>query len=285
MYNDNKVPVTIKCQIITGKADKIFDNLNSMNFGDAKIYDFGSKSAFFCIILDNADESKLFIDKVLHHLFDDYVLIDIYKNTNPHVCIGISYVCLGEYSRPSVSELKNEKIQGALKKIGIDFTSKYSLLTCKYLEFHKNYNKSTFKYLFLQSYCLQFICDFLGYLKNEHEDDMSMKKHSLEVKKVKVIIQKVISELHKTSPTVQEMACMANMSVSKFKVIFNNEYEESPHEYILGKKLLLARELLQTGSYSVSQVCYKVGFNHPSGFTRLFKQKFHCTPSELSFSN
>ena len=50
---------------------------------------------------------------------------------------------------------------------------------------------------------------------------MSMKKHSLEVKKVKVIIQKVISELHKTSPTVQEMACMANMSVSKFKVIFN----------------------------------------------------------------
>ena len=181
--------------------------------------------------------------------------------------------------------MKNEKIKGVLKKIGIDFTSEYSLFTCKYLEFHKNYNKSTFKYLFLQSYCLQFICEFLDYLKIEEEDDISMIKHSLEVNKVKVIIQKVISELHKTSPTVQEMACMANMSVSKFKVIFNNEYEESPHKHILGKKLHLARELLQTGSYSVSQVCYKVGFNHPSGFTRLFKQKFQCTPSELLFSN
>lgn len=284
MYNDNKVPVTSRCQIIRGKADKIYDNLNSINFGDAKIYDFGSKSAFFCIISDKADESKLFADKVLHHLFDDYVLIDIYKNTSPHVCIGISYACLGEYSA-AASELKNEKIQGVLKKIGIDFTSTYSHFSCKYLEFHKDYNKSTFKYLRLQSYCLQFICDFLGYLKIEQEDDKSMKSQSLEVKKVKVIIQKVISELYKTSPTVQEMACMADMSVSKFKVIFNNEYEESPHKYILGKKLLLARELLQTGSYSVSQVCYKVGFNHPSGFTRLFKQKFHCTPSELFFSN
>ncbi len=79
-----------------------------------------------------------------------------------------------------------------------------------------------------------------------------MISQSSEVKKVKVIIQKVISELYKTSPTVQKMACMADMSISKFKVIFNNEYEESPHKYILGKKLLLARELLQTGSYSVS---------------------------------
>lgn len=160
MYNDNKVPVTSKCQIIRGKADKIFDNLNLLNLGDAKIYDFGSKSAFFCIISNKADESKLFTDKVLHHLFDDYVLIDIYKNTNPHVCIGISYACLGEYS-PAVPELKNEKIQGVLKKNGIDFTSIYSLFSCKYLEFQKDYNKSTFKYL-----RLQFICSIFRLPKN-----------------------------------------------------------------------------------------------------------------------
>ena len=81
------------------------------------------------------------------------------------------------------------------------------------------------------------------------------------------------------------MASMADMSVSKFKILFNNEFGESPHQHILGKKLILARELLQTGSYSVSQVSYKVGFNHPSGFTRLFKHKFQCPPSELISKN
>lgn len=112
-----------------------------------------------------------------------------------------------------------------------------------------------------------------------------MKDHSLETKKVKEILQKVISELYKTSPTVQEMAKMADMSVSKFKIIFNNEYGESPHQHILGKKLIMARELLRTGNYSVSQVSHKVGFDHPIGFTRLFEHKFQCTPSELIFNN
>ena len=282
--DDKKIPVISRCEIVTGKANKKINDLNSINFGDSKIYDFGSKSSFFCIISDKTEELKLLSNEILNYLFDDYVFIDIYKNTAPYISIGISYACLGDYI-PAIFDLKDEKIEEVLKKIKVEFTSKFSLFSYKYLEFHKDYNKSTFKSLFLQSYCLQFICDFLVYLKVELIDNKSIKAQSLETKKVKEILQKVISELYKTSPTVQEMANMADMSVSKFKIIFNNEYGESPHQHILGKKLIMARELLRTGSYSVSQVSYKVGFNHPSGFTRLFKHKFQCTPSELIFNN
>lgn len=284
MDDNKKIPVISRCQIVTGKADKIFENLNSVNLGDSKVYDFGSKSAFFCIISDKAEALKLLSNEILNYLFEDYVFIDIYKNTSPYICIGISYACLRDYI-PTIFELKDEKIEEVLKKIKIEFTSTFSLFSYKYLEFHKDYNKSTFKGLFLQSYCLQFICDFLGYLKVEQNDNKSMKAQALETKKIKEILQKVISELYKTSPSVQEMASMADMSLSKFKVLFNNEFGESPHQHILGKKLIMARELLQTGSYSVSQVSYKVGFNHPSGFTRLFKHKFQCSPSELIISN
>jgi AraC-like DNA-binding protein len=126
---------------------------------------------------------------------------------------------------------------------------------------------------------------FLNHLKVEQRNIKSMKAQSLATTKVNEIIQRVISETYKTSPTVQEMASMADMSVSKFKIIFSNEYGESPHQHILGEKLIMARELLRSGRYSVSQVSYKVGFNHPSGFTRLFKHKFQCNPSELIFSN
>lgn len=284
MDDDKKIPVISRCQIVTGKADKIFEDLNSVNLVDSKVYDFGSKSAFFCIISDKAEALKLLSDEILNYLFKDYVFIDIYKNTAPYICIGISFACLREYV-PTIFELKDERIEEVLKKIKIEFTSTFSLFSYKYLEFHKDYNKSTFKGLFLQSYCLQFICDFLGYLKVEQNDNKSMKAQSLEIKKIKEILQKVISELYKTSPSVQEMASMADMSISKFKILFNNEFGESPHQHILGKKLIMARELLQTGSYSVSQVSYKVGFNHPSGFTRLFKHKFHCSPSELIINN
>ena len=47
----------------------------------------------------------------------------------------------------------------------------------------------------------------------------------------------------------------------------------------------MARELFRIGNFSVSQVFYKTGFIHPSGFTRLFKHNFKCTPSELIISN
>jgi AraC-like DNA-binding protein len=284
MINDVKqLPVISRCQNITGKADTIFEDLNSIQLGDAKIYDFGSKSSFFCIISDKADELKFLSNEILDYLCGDYVLIDIYKHTAPHICIGISYACLRDYI-PSIFQLKDKKIEEVLKKIKIEFTSKFSLFSFKYLEFHKDYNKSTFKFLFLQAYCLQFICDFLSYLEVE-QHDKRIRAQSLDTKKIKEILQKVISELYKTSPSVQEMASMADMSLSKFKVLFNNEFGESPHQHILGKKLILARELLRTGSYSVSQVSYKVGFNHPSGFTRLFRHKFQCSPSEIIVSN
>lgn len=112
-----------------------------------------------------------------------------------------------------------------------------------------------------------------------------MNTESLEIQKVDNILQKVISEEYKNVPSVQEIARRAGMSVTKFKIIFNDKFGESPHQHILGQKLIMAQELLRTGRYSVSQVCYKVGFNHPSGFTRLFKHKFNCTPSEMIFNN
>lgn len=280
IHDDKKVPVISRCKIETGTSDKIFDNLNSIVLGKSKIHDFGSKSSFFCIISNNTDELKLLSNKLINYLSEDYLFIDIYKNTAPYLCIGISSTCLKSYI-PTVSDLKDAEFEKILNKIKVEFTSKFSLFSFKYLEFHKDYNSSTFKFLFLQSYCLQFICDFLKYLEVEAYDNKTIKVQSLETKKIKEILQKVISEFHKTSPTVQQMASMADMSVSKFKILFNNEFGESPHRYILGKKLAIARQLLQTGNYSVSQVSYKVGFNHPSGFTRLFKHKFQYSPSDL----
>ena len=283
MHDDKKIPVLSRCQIVTGTSDKIFDNINSIVLGKSKIYDFGSNSSFFCTIANNTDELKLLSSKLINYLFEDYVFIDICKNSAPYLCIGISSTYLKSYI-PTICDLKDEAFEEILKKIKIEFTSNFSLFTTKYLEFHKDYNSSTFKSLFLQSYCSQFICDFLKYLDVEVNDNEGIKIQSLEIKKIKEILQKVISELYKTSPTVQQMASMADMSVSKFKILFNIEFGESPYQHILGEKLILARELLKTGRYSVSQVSYKVGFNHPSGFTRLFKHKFQCSPSELIFN-
>ena len=105
--------------------------------------------------------------------------------------------------------------------------------------------------------------------------------------------QKIVEELHKLedwvllnshlpTPTIEEMAGKLNMSVSKFKLVFYELYTCSPHQYFLNIKLKKACNTLHFTELSVSEVSFKYGFNHPSGFSRFIKTKLGVSPLELN---
>ncbi|WP_026670587.1 response regulator transcription factor [Butyrivibrio sp. AE3006] len=63
--------------------------------------------------------------------------------------------------------------------------------------------------------------------------------------------------------------------------IFRKETGMSFKNYIIEKRLDLARKLLQTTDYSVRDISLKVGYDNYSYFTRLFKKSFGVTPVEF----
>src|ERR1700682_5399788 len=67
---------------------------------------------------------------------------------------------------------------------------------------------------------------------------------------------------------------------SKFHFIrkFKNIYRKTPHQYLIFVRIDRAMELLKTG-IPVSEVCYAVGFESLSSFSRLFKRVIGITPS------
>src|ERR1700722_17825066 len=67
---------------------------------------------------------------------------------------------------------------------------------------------------------------------------------------------------------------------SKFHFIrkFKNTYRYTPHQYLTYVRLEKAMELLKAG-LPVSSVCYSVGFESLSSFSRLFKRAAGITPS------
>lgn len=67
---------------------------------------------------------------------------------------------------------------------------------------------------------------------------------------------------------------------SKFHFIrqFKSIYRKTPHQYLIFVRIEKATELLKTGT-PVSEVCYAVGFESLSSFSRLFKRIAGITPS------
>lgn len=62
----------------------------------------------------------------------------------------------------------------------------------------------------------------------------------------------------------------------KFKAVTG----ESPGAFVRSLRMKKAAELLQSGTCSVTEVTYSVGFSDPSGFAASFKKHFKCSPSK-----
>ncbi len=56
---------------------------------------------------------------------------------------------------------------------------------------------------------------------------------------------------------------------------------QTANEFLRTIRLEKAKDLIENGDVSISEVCYKVGFSSPSYFTRCFKSHFGILPTEL----
>lgn len=86
-------------------------------------------------------------------------------------------------------------------------------------------------------------------------------------------------------PTVGYCADQLNLSTKYLGDLIKKETGKSAQEYIQFRLIDLAKEKLFDAGKSVNEVAYELGFQYPQHFTRLFKQKVGCTPSEYRIMN
>jgi len=98
----------------------------------------------------------------------------------------------------------------------------------------------------------------------------------------KAVQMKEVINLHLFSNLkLEQLAKLCNLSLSSFKREFKKTYDDSPTNYIIGKKIEKAKELLRTTDLPISEVAYETGFQDQLYFTRLFKRKTGKTPSNF----
>ncbi|MBL4578203.1 MAG: helix-turn-helix transcriptional regulator [Flavobacteriales bacterium] len=82
-----------------------------------------------------------------------------------------------------------------------------------------------------------------------------------------------------SSLSVEELAKLCNLSLSSFKREFKKIFNDTPSNFINTERLKKAVELLKVSDFTISDIAYAAGFNDPSYFARLFKNKMGMSPS------
>ena len=82
-------------------------------------------------------------------------------------------------------------------------------------------------------------------------------------------------------PTVQYLADQMNLSPSYLSDMLRALTGQNAQQLIHHKLVEKAKEILSTSTLSVAEIAYRLGFEHPQSFTRLFKTKTKLSPVDF----
>ena len=111
----------------------------------------------------------------------------------------------------------------------------------------------------------------------ELRDNASTKQGRSLLKKAAAYIDQHYTE---EKLSLNQVAQDINISANYLSAIFSQELGKTFTEYVTGKRMELARELLRTTDKRSGEVAFAVGYRDPHYFSFLFKKTQGCTPKE-----
>src|SRR5436190_302569 len=79
---------------------------------------------------------------------------------------------------------------------------------------------------------------------------------------------------------VAELARAAHVSQTHLTREFRRAFGETPHQYLLTRRLERAAALLRSTDHPVIDICMEVGLSSVGSFTTSFKRSYGMTPTE-----
>ncbi|KFF03326.1 helix-turn-helix domain-containing protein [Flavobacterium reichenbachii] len=123
----------------------------------------------------------------------------------------------------------------------------------------------------------------------QHADDLnSFEKETncLTLREMEEI--KELSEFIKANPeeafTIKSLSKRSGLSPNKLQEGFKMIHNRTVNDYITHMRVLKAEILIRTSDLNISEIVYCIGFTSRSYFSKIFKQKFNCSPKEYKFN-
>jgi AraC-like DNA-binding protein len=89
----------------------------------------------------------------------------------------------------------------------------------------------------------------------------------------------VIDARYREPLDVAALARVAHLSSAHFSREFRRAFGETPHQYLLTRRLERAAALLRTTDRTVAEICFDVGLSSVGSFTTSFGRAFGMSPT------
>lgn len=131
------------------------------------------------------------------------------------------------------------------------------------------------------------LVDSRSKLRERYSQEVVLKPFNIAISRLdEKFIEKLqeVMDTHLTNPdfSVEDFSKTVGMSRMQLHRKLKALTGITASEYLRNERLKLAANLLQHSDVNISEICYQVGFNNPSYFTKCFKELYGCLPSEFS---
>ena len=120
---------------------------------------------------------------------------------------------------------------------------------------------------------------------DQHKRDLHNIAHSTgsltrkEMSNIKELSE-YINNFPETSMTVTQLSHKIGITPSKLQEGFKLMHGRTVNDYIRDVRVTKSEELIKTTDMNISQILYTLGFSSRSYFSKIFKEKYNCSPSK-----
>ena len=124
----------------------------------------------------------------------------------------------------------------------------------------------------------------------QHSDDLNPCTKDLNCLTLREMEEiKELSDFIKSYPeeafTIKNLSKKSGLSPNKLQEGFKLIHNRTVNDYITHMRVLKAEILIRTSDLNISEIVYCIGFTSRSYFSKIFKQKFNCSPKEYKFNS
>ncbi|MFP4564168.1 MAG: helix-turn-helix transcriptional regulator [Spirochaetia bacterium] len=183
--------------------------------------------------------------------------------------------CLGETSLRTLSGLFK-----AIKKEGAPYSHISAIAPCMQMVLEQIFSsayRGSLRRFYLEAKCMELVTMRLDQLCHESEVRSRTPLRKADIERIHEA-REILAERIADPPSLREIALAVGVNCNKLKYGFREIFGTTVFGYLRKMRLEEARQLLQDGDCSVTEVAFHVGYSSLSHFAHIFKQTYGSSP-------